>query len=192
MRPRLSEFVSDAVIETGDDEVIEQLLRNSSADISRRAMAYLVAESERVDRFCEPLARRADLPPELAMRMFWWVSAALRRTLVARLQRDAEDIDDLLDATVTGLASEHRDAASIDDTAGAMFDRMSKEQPITPSISINFLRSGRIGSFIVALSKHSGLPPLMVRQILFEAGGESLAVMCRGWDGSVGNSPRRS
>ena len=180
MRPGLSEFVSDAVIETGDDEVIEQLLRNSSADISRRAMAYLVAESERVDRFRDPLVRRADLPSELAVRMYWWVSAALRRTLVARLQRDSADIDDLLDATVAGLENDHRGAESIDKTAGKMVEGISKEQPITPDTAINFLRSGRINAFIAALSKHGGLPPPMIRQILFEAGGESLAVMCRG------------
>ncbi len=73
MRPRLSEFVSDACIETGDDEVIEGLLRNNGSEISKKAFSYLVAESERVDRFREPLVCRADLPQDLAMRMFWWV-----------------------------------------------------------------------------------------------------------------------
>ncbi len=88
----------------------------------------------------------------------------------------------MLEATVTELAATAGDSASIDETAGTMIDGMSKEQRVTPGNVINFLRSDRINAFIAALSRHSGLAPLMVRRILFEAGGESLAVMCRGME----------
>ncbi|MGB0626851.1 MAG: DUF2336 domain-containing protein, partial [Alphaproteobacteria bacterium] len=78
MRAALSESVSDALVETNDVSVIEKLLENPGAEIGRDAMSYLVEQSQRVDAFQNPLVRRKDLPRELAPRMYWWVSAALR------------------------------------------------------------------------------------------------------------------
>src|SRR5690606_15858288 len=84
IRSRVSEKVSEALIAESGADVIEALLKNPNAEISERAMEYLVAESRRVDRFQEPLLSRHDLPQELAQRMFWWVSAALRRRILVR------------------------------------------------------------------------------------------------------------
>ena len=49
IREGVDEEVSDALVEFGDQDVIEALLKNPDAEISRRAMEYLVAESRRVD-----------------------------------------------------------------------------------------------------------------------------------------------
>ena len=76
-RDAVSEDVSDALVDEGDENVVEMLLRNSDAALSRHAMEFIVEQSKRVDRFQQPLLRRSDLTPELAHRMFWWVSAAL-------------------------------------------------------------------------------------------------------------------
>ncbi|MEX1147822.1 MAG: DUF2336 domain-containing protein, partial [Sphingomonadales bacterium] len=89
MRQKVSEDVSDAIVESGGVDVIEALLRNQDAELSKRAMEYLVAESRRVDRFQEPLLTRHDLPATLAHRMFWWVSAALRKKILL----DYADLD---------------------------------------------------------------------------------------------------
>src|SRR5690606_37276008 len=72
LRAPLSAEVSEAIVDYGDDRVIELLLKNPDAVLSRRALEYLVAESQRVDSFEEPLLSRHDLPPDLAHRMFWW------------------------------------------------------------------------------------------------------------------------
>ncbi len=73
MREEISEQLSDALVEYGNDDVVESLLNNHDSTISKRAMEYLVGESRRVDRFQEPLVQRADLPSDLAYRMYWWV-----------------------------------------------------------------------------------------------------------------------
>ena len=81
-RTQLSPEVSQALVDTGDKDVVEALINNHDAEISRHAMDYLVAESQQVDRFQQPLLRRPDLPLQLAHRMFWWVSAALREHII--------------------------------------------------------------------------------------------------------------
>ena len=70
MRAPLAAEVSQALIDQGDENVIERLLKNRDATLSRRALEYLVAEAQRVGRFQEPVLNRPDLPPELAHRLF--------------------------------------------------------------------------------------------------------------------------
>ena len=82
MRRSVSEFVSDALVETGSIDVIKTLLENQDAKISEATMAYLAEESQRVDSYQEPLINRQDLQPELAERIYFWVSAALRRHIL--------------------------------------------------------------------------------------------------------------
>ena len=74
--------VSDALVETGDEDIIRTLLENSGARISQATMEYLVEEFSRVNTFQEPIVRRHDLEPELAKRMLMWVSVALRKHIV--------------------------------------------------------------------------------------------------------------
>lgn len=87
-RSGLAEAVSDALISAGEEDVVVALLRNQDVRLSRRATEYLVAESQRQDQFREPLVQRRDLPADLALRMYWWVSAALRRHILANFEID--------------------------------------------------------------------------------------------------------
>ena len=59
MRSELSFEVSQALIDSGNQDVIETLINNHDAELSRRAMDYLVSESQRIDRFQQPFE-----PPE--------------------------------------------------------------------------------------------------------------------------------
>ena len=78
MRQSVSETVSAALIDTGDLDIIKALLENPTSAINQATMEYLVEESRRVDEFQEPLVQRKELSPDLAARMYGWVSAALR------------------------------------------------------------------------------------------------------------------
>src|ERR1700754_3165581 len=90
MRRDLSTAVADALVESGEKDVIRTLLENQDARISRATMAYLVEQSKAVDEFQEPLVKRRDLPPELARRMCLWVSAAIRQSLLERFNLDVD------------------------------------------------------------------------------------------------------
>ncbi len=184
MRSPLSEFVSEAIVATGDEDAIERLLKNQDAELSQRAMEYLVAESERVDRFQEPLLKRHDLPPELAIKMYWWVSAALRQYMVRTYKMSELSVDQMVEETTARLTRAlPSEAKSADQTAAALIDRLSQKNELNPQNLIKFLRSGRIGAFIAGVSHMAGLDGQMMRQIVFEAGGESLAITCKamGW-----------
>ena len=179
-RSSVSTDVSDALLETGDEDVIEVLLRNPNASLSAAATAYLVAEAERLDRYQAPLLRRPDLPPALAMRLYWWVSAALRRYILTRFNIPKTVVDvEVEQATLTAAGQTLNGHRSLDDIAHDLIDRLAATGPISPKTLIDLLRTGRVAAFISGFAHFAATPLALVRRVVLEADGESLAVVCR-------------
>jgi len=84
MRPSVAATVTDALVEAGDDTVVEALLRNPNATISPQTLEHLVECSRERESYQALLLKRDELSPALAKRMYWWVSAALRTDILAR------------------------------------------------------------------------------------------------------------
>ena len=176
VRSSLSEQVSDALVATGNPNVIQRLLENKSSDISDRTVEYLVEESERVDRYQYPLVHRHELSPELAARMYRFVSEALRTHLMTRFVVHADLLNRALDATVQQMAAA---AASHKSKAEELADRLHRQGIITPALLVSTLREAEISLFAALFARFASLSMDFVRRIMFEPGGESLTVICK-------------
>ncbi len=178
-RDDLSEQLSDALIEFGDDDVIEELIRNSDADISKTAMAYLVEESKRVNSFQEPLLVRHDLPTDLAHKMFWWVSAALRRHIIENFEIDQY----FLDHQVSRVNREHMEDVSIaafgETNADRLAAQLAARSELTEKFLIKSLRGRQIRLFVAGFSIKTGLDTQKINRIIYDKNAEALAVACR-------------
>ncbi|MFQ5534636.1 MAG: DUF2336 domain-containing protein [Sphingomonadales bacterium] len=178
-RQGVSSKVSDAIIEYGDADVIEALLKNPDAELSEQSMEYLVAESRRVDRFQEPLLLHNELPPRLAHRMFWWVSAALRRHIMVRYVATEHELDDaIVDATKRAL-SDHDPQDAIEIRAHRLVHRLLKSGELTIAFLIQALRQQRIPVFIAGLAELAEIEYKTAYCIFSDPGGECLAVLCK-------------
>ncbi|HUN53409.1 MAG TPA: DUF2336 domain-containing protein [Candidatus Sulfotelmatobacter sp.] len=178
-RDGLSETVSQALIDFGDDQVVETLIANRDAIISRQAIEYLVEESRRVDRFQQPLLQRPDLPADLANRMFWWVSAGLREAILTSHPIDEMLLDELLEESAAAVAlrpglqqSDAEKLAVAVTERGAMGERYVLQN----------LRSGHVLAAIAGLAKMAGADLATVRRVAFDPGGEALAACCKAAD----------
>jgi uncharacterized protein (DUF2336 family) len=180
MRKSVNEPVSDALVETGTVDVIATLLENHGARFSRETMAYLVEQSQRVDSYQNPLLRRPELDPDLARRMYWWVSAALRQHILDKFPINPSDFDDALEASAVELVQ----AAAMQPPRKSeqLADSLSPSDTITPDLLVKTLRQGEIALFEAMLAKLTGIGPPMIRRLLFERGGEALAIACRAID----------
>jgi uncharacterized protein (DUF2336 family) len=170
----VSETVSSALVETGETSVIEQLLHNQNARISQSTLEYLVDESKRYDTFREPILRRGELGPDLAKRMFLWVSAALREFILEHFEFDPVTIDELLEKT----AFEQIDAAAAGGASGSakLADDLADNNNVTPEMLVKAMRQGEINLFVAMFSRMTGLRRNLVMRLLFESGGEGLAI----------------
>lgn len=184
-RDTISVAVSGALVETENDSVIVALLKNSGADISRKTREYLVDQSERVDSFQDPLLRRSDLEPELAQKMFVWVSAAMRRHIISNFDLDQETVDDLLEQ-VSVLESHGRPAEGLTPSAAEeLAAELKAEGKIGTDIIVQSITDGEVRLFEALLREATGLRKRLIERILFEPGGEGLAIASRSLDVSL-------
>jgi uncharacterized protein (DUF2336 family) len=177
MRKSLSETVSDAIVGTGDSGVIRVLIENPGARISPPTMEHLVEASRNEPSFQAPLLNRKDLNARLARRMYWWVSAALRKHIAKNFDVDSDALDSNIVSTVKGILGEGSETAidSADDAARCLAEKGA----ITPPLMIQTLREGQTGLFEAMFAEHVGLGKAMIKRFISEPGGEGLAIAAK-------------
>ena len=178
IRKNVSEKVSDALVETGDEEVIKKLIKNQNAQISQRSMAYLVEEAKRVDSFREPIIHREDLDPKLAQQMYLWVSAALRNYITDKFEMNEEVIDDLLEKLAVESFVRMSTQPPKPKQSDTLVEELSEEGAVDPELLIKVLQDGEVSLFLSIFRKLCGLREQLVKRIVFEPGGEGLAIAC--------------
>ena len=177
MRPKISEQVSNVLVETNNEKVITTLLSNQDALISNSTMNRLVEQSAQVPGYQEPLVNRHDLPHALLKKLYWGVSAALRKHILANFDLEPSDIDEAMEAAVeVAIAEESRHVR----------DQSAPRGPAEPNcdqdvqILMGLLRKGEVSMFLDKFTSLTHLRLTLVRRLLFEPGGEGLAIACKG------------
>ncbi|MCF6216498.1 MAG: DUF2336 domain-containing protein [Emcibacter sp.] len=179
IRSHVSEDVSGELIEKGSEDVLEALIRNENAELSELAIKYLVAESKNVDRFQEPLLNRQDLPVDLAYRMYWWVSAALRRKIVLEFNLDSAMIDDMLEMATKSAIQSHDSTDSVMRTALKLARELASKNKLTITFLRQCLRQEKVNLFVAGLSEMTGLDVKILWRAMRERTGESLAIIAK-------------
>ncbi len=179
MRDMVSETVTEALVHSAGNDVIETLLRNPNAMISRRAMEYLVAESKRQDRFQEPLVLRNDLPVDLAHRMYWWVTVALRRKIISSFTIDEQMLDSVLQEATQRALVDHQDDQSVQARALRLAHQLQETGELDDQMLVKLLRQHRLTLFIACLSVMSKVSYATAWRIITDRGFDSPVVLGR-------------
>jgi len=179
MRDEISEPVGNAIIEYGSEDVIESLLNNHDSLLSKRAMEYLVAESRRVDRFQEPLLSRSDLPGDLAYRMYWWVSAALRKKILSEFEVDPVIFEQAVKRAASTVMVDQGDDHSAYVKAQRLVRRMMENGELTVQFLLTSLRQQRVAVFVSGMAELAGINFRTAWRIFSDKGGESFAILAK-------------
>ncbi|MGF1611454.1 MAG: DUF2336 domain-containing protein [Kiloniellales bacterium] len=173
MRDYVSEPVSQALVDTDNEQVVVTLLRNRGAAIASGTMEQLVDKSRQVPDYRALLVHREELPAALAKKLYWGVSAALRKHIVEHFEIDPAELDEAIETTVKSVLVKD---------AGLPPPPPPMAEPPKPGnieALLAALRCGDIAQFLEGFRKLSRLRMTLVRRILFEPGGEGLAIVCR-------------
>ncbi len=180
LRPSLNSNSGDAGSASGESDVIEALLHHSDTELAQYASDYLVAEAGRVDRLKMPVLRAADLPADLARRLHWWVSAALRGHLTTEFSVDPTVIDDRIEAATLAVLQRYAsDNVAIAALAQRLMESLAKSEPLSGAFLIRLVQAGRIAAFLAGLSHIAKIPEQTARRIALQGDGESLAMLCK-------------
>ncbi|PHQ70024.1 MAG: hypothetical protein COB93_06515 [Sneathiella sp.] len=176
-RDDISTTISELLINYGDEDVVSHLIENSDAKISRESMEYLVEESKRIDRFQEPLIARHDIPTDLAHKMFWWVSAALRRHILQNFEIDELDLNEKI---VAAAKTEYDyDVAANSSHADILIAELAERNELTERFLVQTLRSKQIRLFLIGLAVKSQLEYLKICRFIYDPNAEALAVVVK-------------
>jgi hypothetical protein len=177
-RPSVSTRLSDGLVETDRPEVIETLLENPGAEFSQETMGRLIDSSREITRYQRPLTLRSDIPQPLVRKLYWGVSAALRVHLLDTYDLDPDELDDALESVTREILDES-------DAAGPA---PAKPQGPTPKGSpektdeaglIQTMENGSVFEFLDQFTKVAKLRQQLLKRLMFETGGEGLAVLCK-------------
>lgn len=189
MRNDVSEAVSDALVETGNSKVIQTLIENDTATISENTLEYLVNESKTREPYQKSLLDRPDFSPHLAKRMYWWVSAALRKHIVEEYKIDPTELDQKIESTIKDLLGEPQEHIAeeeigsegeiIDTSSMDLARKLADTNAITPQLLLQTLRKGEVRMFEGMFAQLTGLRTNLIRRLVYEPGGEGLAIACK-------------
>jgi len=182
MREQVSEQVSDALVEKGNDEVLGSLAGNAGAELSSTAIETMVERSEGGnENLQEALVTRGDLPEALMRKMYRHVSSALREHIVSQgVEISDSEIDQMLAEAQDWLKS--GDGEDNLTPAEKFIERKQALKQLNPDLLVKLLREGKIQEFTAGIAKLTKIDLATARQAILDESGEKLAVICKSLD----------
>ncbi len=178
-RPSVSSLVSDALIDSDDDEVTAALMAHPGAEVSERALQKaldMFGENEAVSR---GMAMRGRLPVRVAERLVGLVSGELRMHLLSRHEISSTIASDVIlesrERATIGLFAGGGDRSD----AEALVAELHANRRLTASIVMRALCMGDLAFFETALARLAGIPPINAGRLIHDDGGLGLRALAK-------------
>jgi uncharacterized protein (DUF2336 family) len=185
-RRGLSEVVTEALINAGEERVIEAVMRNTTARLSQVGIEHIVSLSRQTPSYCAHLLRRIELRPSGAYVMFWWCGAEDRRTILQRFAVSREVMQEVVE-DVFAMAAEENWQDPVSRKALQFIERRQRNRAAVAKSPYENLehavmtaaQTGLTRELAAEISYLAGIKPLTGAKILGDAGGEPLAILCK-------------
>jgi uncharacterized protein (DUF2336 family) len=185
-RRSLSEPVTDALLQMGDLQVIEAVLRNANARLSTQGVDLAVARSRQAPGLAHHIVGRAELRPAQSLVLFWWADFKARQHILRRFAMDrgvlllemghvfamaaAEGWSDP-DARKTLQVIERRQRNR---AAAARSPYGSLEGALAAAAN-----QGLDRVLVSEIAHLAGVKPTTAKQVFTDPGGEAIGVFCK-------------
>jgi len=169
-RTGVSEAVSDALVDTGNEVAVAHLVGNEGAALSEDAFERVIDNYHESTSVADSLARRPNLPPAISERVVSALSERLQAYLVAE-----HDVSPDIASTLILQARERATATLIDYGSNdadleSLIEQLDRKERLTPSLLLRVLCVGDLNFFERAMSKLTNLPLPNVRILIHDKG----------------------
>jgi uncharacterized protein (DUF2336 family) len=169
-RPAVSEVVSEALVDTGDETVVTGLVANPRARMDEAAMQRVVDAFGDRDAIGVKLLDRGDLPITVVERLVARASESLRQELLRRCSApEAMATEVLLHArerTMLGLLGDNVPENDVE----ALVTQLDAHGRLTSSIVIRALCMGDLAFFESAMARLARIGIVNARTLIYDAG----------------------
>jgi len=179
-REEVPEAVSYVIVERGDDETLNVLLRNDGARLSRQSNEAVVARAQNSRALHEAVVNRKDLPPDLMNDMYFVVEARLRERIVQEnAALDPSVIEQVLLKSRNRVAIAHGSFPADYESISTEVEALRKGSKLTPSLLAKYMRDPNPTYFLVALSQLADIDFLTARHLVEKRELDALAIACK-------------
>ncbi len=177
-RERISEMVSEALVDSGDEQVVVRLTGNAGAELSRRTLERIAEEFRESRPVQDRLVKRPALPYELVEQLVGVIGDRLEWELLRDRRISPQQARSIMEAirervSVSLVAREHGDRG---------LERHLRERWVSGDLDgedlLTFLRDGDIAAFETAFTVMTRLGIRVVRRLLYSSDRRCLAALC--------------
>ncbi|MBM3556423.1 MAG: DUF2336 domain-containing protein [Alphaproteobacteria bacterium] len=173
-RAAVSEALSEALVETKNEDVVATLVQNEGAKISETVFTKVVDDYAQNEKVASKMIQRRQIPIGVAERLVNKISSSLRDALVAK--------NVLSDSLAADLVFQAREAATMHllspDAArfevDALVEELSRNGRLTPTILLRAVCMGDLRFFEAALAKLADIPTANAWRLIADPTGNGL------------------
>lgn len=179
-RPNIGMQVTDVLAKSEAESVLVTLVRNVTAKISPMTYETLVEKSRQLASLQDPLARRSDLPQQLATRMCEWVSEAIKGYIVQNYAVEPKVLNTAIAEAEVWIKNEPAGPKNPPaESAQKLIEKLDRAGQLKAGFLLRVLHQGQIDLFDLAFAKLLALSLAELRQTLYERGPKAVALACR-------------
>lgn len=182
-RDAVSEKVSHALVEHGDDNVVTSLLANGGAKIADETFDIVARRAESSAQLQAPLARRKDVPPDILHDLYLKVEKTLRAEILAKFEGYPPEVLEKAFARSRARVTNawHKRPADYH-AAVKHVDMLKKGGQLSPEMLVDLLRQGEksLTLFHVAFATLVDVDYDVIVRIAGQPDLDALALLCRG------------
>ena len=178
-RLKLSETVTDVLVDRGDHRVVDKVVKNRGARISLSGYEKLTHKARRDRRLTLALSRRSDLPRQCFLKLLETASASVRAQMERDNPQDTAEIAGAIDEVATEMQHEVRDASRRYTNAERDATRCANVKPFTEANVHAPARKQEFARTAIALSKLCKFPVDAVERALLDKGEDMILVLAK-------------
>jgi uncharacterized protein (DUF2336 family) len=181
-RRRISEAVSHALVERGDDAVVTSLLTNQRAEIGTEAYGMVAKRAETSPALQAPLVRRSGVPIELLNDLYMKVEADLRREIVGKFESvPPEELEAAFRRSRTRLSSRYSQPEDFE-ISKRRIDDLQRRKALAPSTLVSLMREGPAArtAFKIAFARLADVDFDLIERVVEGQDMDTVALLCRG------------
>jgi uncharacterized protein (DUF2336 family) len=178
-RLKLSEVVTDVLVERGDQRVVHRVVKNKGARFSLAGYGKLTSRARYDRKLTLALGERSDIPRQYFLKLLEAASSNVRAKLEAANPRMAAIIRDSVDDVATEMQQEVRKGSRAHTAAVREAKRRFNVQPITEASVHGPAHAQDFEKTAVALARLGVFPIDLVERALLDEGEDMVLLLAK-------------
>jgi uncharacterized protein (DUF2336 family) len=181
-RLKLSENVTDVLVERGNDRVVRKVVRNAGARFTLAGYDKLTIRARDDRKLILLLGKRSDIPRQYFLKLLESASAKVRAKLEAANPQAAAAIRDTVDDVAGAMQREARETSNKFSAAARTAVRRFRRFPVTEANVHAPAHAQEFERTVVALAKLGKFPIDLVERALLDEGEDMILILARAAD----------